>query len=355
MRTMTFTMTCLLAASFVQAAEKIAPPTGETIVSPDARLEHVYTRSAPISGGLTEGPAVSPSGEIFFSDIPFGSDKGLIMRFNPQTNKTTVFTADSGKSNGLHFDADGFLLACEGSDQGGRRVSRWNIATGDRTTVADRYKGKRFNAPNDLTLDRKGRIYFSDPRYLGDEPRELKYRAVYRINTDGTVVEVTHDVTKPNGVALSPDGKTLYVADHDNGTDRIDPTKPEPEHGPMKVYAFPLGDNGLVNGPRRTLVDFGKNAGCDGMCVDEAGHIYLTPRGKNRPGVLVIDPSGTEVAFIPTGKPGQTPDADNPPVGFPSNVEFGVGRESNVLYVTVDLKLFRIPLKVKGYHPQLEE
>src|SRR5215212_4236617 len=106
--------------------------------------------------------------------------------------------------------------------------------------MAHNYCGKRFNAPNDLVLDRKGRIYFSDPRYLGDEKRELEHRSVYRIDTDGKVVEVTHDVEKPNGVALSPDGKTLYVADHDNGTDRIDPKAPPPKKGAMKVYAFPL-------------------------------------------------------------------------------------------------------------------
>ena len=83
--------------------------------------------------------------------------------------------------------------------------------------------GRRFNAPNDLSIDTQGRIYFSDPRYLGTEPRELEHRAVYRIDTDGKVVEVTHEVDKPNGIALSPDHKTLYLADHDNGTDRIDP------------------------------------------------------------------------------------------------------------------------------------
>ena len=118
--------------------------------------------------------------------------------------------------------------------------------------------GKRYNAPNDLSIDLKGRIYFTYPRYLGDEPRELEYRAVYRLDKDGTVVEVTHDCAKPNGIVLSPDGKTLYVADHDNGTDKIDPKAPPPKKGAMKLYAFPLGDDGLIDGPRRTLIDFGK-------------------------------------------------------------------------------------------------
>jgi gluconolactonase len=119
---------------------------------------------------------------------------------------------------------------------------------------------------------------------------------VYRIDTDGKVVEVTHDVEKPNGIALSPDGKTMYLADHDNGTDEINPNKPPPAKlGPMKIYAFPLGVDGLVSGPRRTLVDFGDTPGCDGMTVDSKGHVYLTARSPKRPGVLVIDPTGKVV------------------------------------------------------------
>lgn len=330
---------------FSPAFAELPRPTGASIVSPDAKLEILFTRKANIKGGLTEGPAVAPDGSIYFSDIPFGSDKGMILRFDPKTRETTVFTDDSHKSNGLKFDAKGNLFACEGSDEGGRAVVRWDLKTKARTVIADKYMGKRFNAPNDLVLDSKGRIYFSDPRYLGTEPRELAERAVYRIDTNGVVVEVTHQIEKPNGIALSPDQKTLYVADHNNGTDRIgDP--PDPKPGAMKVYAFPLGPDGLAHGERRTLVDFGKEAGCDGMTVDAEGHIYLTERSGKRPGVLVIDPSGKEVGFIPTGMPDQKDDTAE---GRPSNVTFGIGPEKSVLYITVDVSLYRIPLKVEGY------
>jgi hypothetical protein len=106
--------------------------------------------------GLTEGPAAAPDGRIYFSDIPFGTDKGQILRFDPRTKKMTVFADDSHKSNGLKFDAKGHLIACEGSDEGGRCVSRWDVRTGSRTVIADRYRDKRFNAPNDLVLDHKG-------------------------------------------------------------------------------------------------------------------------------------------------------------------------------------------------------
>lgn len=335
----------------IPALADLPKPTGDSIVSPDAKFEKLYQRSAPIKGGLTEGPAVAPDGSIYFSDIPFGSDKGLIVRFDPKTKQTSVFTNDSHKSNGLKFDGKGNLFACEGSDEGGQAVVRWDVKTKTRTVVADKYMGKRFLAPNDLVLDARGRIYFSDPRYLGTEPKEIDHKAVYRIDTDGTVVEVTRDVEKPNGIALSPDGKTLYLADHNNGTDRIisppDPKAEKPKPGAMRIYAFPLGPDGLVSGNRKTLVDFKDQAGCDGMTVDSRGHVYLTVRSLKRPGVMVIDPTGKEVAFIPTGMPDQNP--DNPAVGIPSNVTFGIGPEKNVLYVTIDVELYRIPLKVDGH------
>ncbi len=340
----------MILASTAMAADTLPPPSGETIVAPEGRLELLFTRSAPIQGGLTEGPAVAPDGSIYFSDIPFGADKGMILRFDPKTRKTTVFADDSGKSNGLIFNREGFLVACEGANYGGRRVSRWNVASRERTTIVDNYQGKKFNAPNDLCLDRTGRMYLSDPRYVGDEPRELEHRAVYRIDPGSSrAVEFTREVVKPNGLALSPDQKTLYVADHDNGTDKIDPTKPAPPQGVMRIYGFPLDSQGNLAGPRRTVLDFGDDKGCDGMTVDSQGHIYLTHRSVRRPGVKVIDPQGREVAFIPTGLENQ-PAAEL--VGLPSNVEFGLGDEAHVLYITVDTSLYRIPLKVQGFHHQ---
>ncbi len=337
----------LLCALAPLTADEPPPPAESSIVPKGARLELLYTRDDGVKGGLTEGPAVAPDGSIYFTDIRLGKDKSLILRFDPTTKKTTVFADDAHKANGLFFDAEGRLVACEGSDVGGRCVSRWDVKTGQRTVLADRFDGKRFNAPNDLTIDTRGRIYFTDPRYLGEEPRELKHRAVYRIDPDGATIEITHDIEKPNGIALSPDEKTLYVADHNNGTDKIDPKAEPAKKGAMKIYAFPLGPDGKVAGPRRTLVDFKDEAGCDGMTVDVKGNVYLTARGLKRPGVLVIDPEGKEVGFIPTG-PSQS--GAREPVGLPSNCDFGIGEESNVLYVTVDTSLYRIRLKNDGYH-----
>jgi gluconolactonase len=325
----------------------IPPPTGEAIVAPGAKLELLWTRSAPLHGGLTEGPASAPDGCIYFSDIPMGTDPGMILKFDPATRQTTVFAADSHKSNGLAFDAAGRLVACEGADGGGRCLARWDVATKQRTVLVDRYEGKRFNAPNDLCLDSKGRIYFTDPKYVGREMREQECMAVYRVDSGG-VRELTHEVSKPNGVALSPDERTLYVANTDNGSDGQDPTQPQPKPGPMRIYAFSLSasgpgsENSVVAGPRRTLIDFGPEPGCDGMTIDREGRLYLSLRTPRRPGVLVVEPTeGREVGFIPTGPADQVGEA----IGLPSNVEFGRGVERNVLYITVDTSLYRIRLR----------
>lgn len=344
----TLSLVLILAAASLHA-EDLPRPTGDSIVSADAKLEHLYTRSFAITGGLTEGPAVAPDGSIYFSDIPFGKDGGMILRFDPITKTTAAFSLDSGKSNGLIFSPSGELIAAEGANVGGRCISKWNVKTGQRTVITDNFQGKKYNAPNDLCVDRAGRIYFTDPRYVGDETRELEHRAVYRIDLDGRVTELTHDIVKPNGIAISPDGKSLYVAEHDNGTDRIDPNSPAPKKGPMKIYAWGLDSSGKISSVRKELYDFGDQAGCDGMCVDASGNLYLTSRGNKRPGVLVLNPMGKEIAFIPTGAANQEP---GKVVGLPSNVEFGIGEEANVLYITIDVSLYRIRLKSRGFHVQ---
>jgi gluconolactonase len=330
----------------ISRADDLPPPSGE-VFPVGAKLEKLFTRTAPIRGGLTEGPACAPDGSIYFSDIPIGSDKGQILRFDPKTRETTVFLDDSRKSNGLFFDAAGRLVACEGADGGGKAVVRYDIRTKQRTVLADSFMGKRFNAPNDLTIDRKGRIYFSDPQYVGGEPREIEHFAVYRIDPDGSVHEVTREVEKPNGVGLSPDQRTLYVVDHNN--DPPPGSKDPTTHGAMKLYAFPLNDQGEIQGPRRILYDLKQENGFDGMAIDEQGNLYLAQRSLRRPGILVLDPTGREIGFLPTGpsQPGSTR-----PVGLPSNCCFGAGDEKSTLYITIDVSLYRIRVKNRGAaHP----
>jgi sugar lactone lactonase YvrE len=121
----------------------------------------------------------------------------------------------------------------------------------------------------------------------------------------------------------------------------------------MKIYAFPLGNDGLVAGPRRTIVDFGSENGCDGMRVDQAGRLFLTSRSLKRPGIMVVDPDGNEVAFLPTGSPNQ--ENAKQPKGIPSNCEFGVGDDANVLYTTIDTSLYRVRLNTNGVHATPQE
>src|SRR4051812_40408040 len=153
---------------------------GTDLVPKDAKLEKLWSE-----GSFTEGPAYGPGGCLFFSDIG-----NRIMKFDPQANKTTVFRDPSGRSNGLIFDPKGRLIACEGANKGGQRRVSITELDGTVKTLAAKWQGKRFNSPNDLTLDTKGRVYFTDPRYVGDEPREIDTESVYRIDPDGTVTQV---------------------------------------------------------------------------------------------------------------------------------------------------------------------
>src|SRR5260370_15046380 len=154
------------------------------LIPPDAKFEKLWS-----DGEFTEGPVYGPGGAVYFSDIG-----NRIMRFDPASGKTTECRIPSGRANGLKFDARGRLVACEGANSGGNRRLSITEADGTVRTLADRWKEKRFNSPNDLAIDRKGRVYFSDPRYVGDEKREIDTESVYRIDPDGTVTQLITNV-----------------------------------------------------------------------------------------------------------------------------------------------------------------
>lgn len=325
----------ILAAERPSFAADTVPPSGDPdVIPPDARVETLWNE-----GAFTEGVAVAPDGAMFFSDIPSDDSPGRIYRFDPATRQTTTFCRDSAKSNGLMFDRHGRLIACCGANHGGQCLAEIT-PDGQVRPLVDTYQDRKFNAPNDLVIHPDGSVYFSDPRYLGPEPMEIDHMSVYRYNpADGAVTRVTRDITKPNGLAISPDGKTLYVAETDNRTLNVGHPPPAGAKPRMTLNAFPIKADGAL-GPKQVLVNFGDELGIDGMTVDVEGHIYAAVRAPSRFGIRVYQPDGTEIAYIPT------PD-------LPTNCDFGTGDEASTLYITAGTGLYRIPLKIAGYHPAL--
>lgn len=312
------------------------------IVAPGARVELVFDGGAV----LTEGVAAGHDGLMYFSDITFSHqttddngvfEAGHIWKYNPVSGKTSIFRSPSGMSNGLKFDADGNLLAAEGADYGGRRITRTDMKTGKSYVIAGLYEGRPFNSCNDITIDENGRIYFSDPRYLGHEPIDQPVMAVYRIDPDGTIERIITDAGKPNGVCVSPDQKTLYVVSNDNGNSGIGriPEDTPAHKGRMALLAYDLNSDGTAKF-RSVLVDYAPQDGPDGLVVDAEGNLYVAVRDETRPGIVVYSPKGEELEYVETE--------------LPTNVGFGRGKESRTLYITAGKSLFRVRLKKEGYH-----
>lgn len=324
-------VTLLLPAGFVNGEDR--KPTGsEQILPSGAKLETLWEE-----GEFTEGVAAAPNGEMYFSDIAFGDGKGRILKYSPATGKTTVHCADSLQSNGLMFDKSGKLLAACGANRGARALCEIT-PDGQLKVLVDQFQGKKLNAPNDLVIHPDGQIYFSDPRYVGDESVELNHMSVYLYRPgSGELVRVTDSIEKPNGVILSPDGKTLYVAETNNGALDVRKAPPDQKPGRMTLNAFTVRADGLLIG-KRVLVDFGAGPGVDGMTIDKMGNIYAAVRTDEDYGIRVYSPEGKELARIPTAE-------------LPTNCEFGKGQEATTLYITAGKGLYRIALKVPGYHP----
>lgn len=313
-------------------------PSGDAaFIPPGARLEQIFS-----GGVLTEGVASAPDGTVYFSNITFTAvsnmEAGHIMKFDPRTKQVTVYRSPSGMSNGIKFDAQGRMVVAEGADYGGRRVTRTDMKTGKSEILAGLFEGRPFNAPNDITIDERGRIYFSDPRYLGHEPVEQPLMAVYRIDPDRTVHRIITDAGKPNGVCVSPDQRTLYVVSNDNGTTgmfRLPADLPLAK-GRMNLMAYDLRPDGTARF-RKVLVDYAPEDGPDGLVADAEGNLYVAVRRASRPGICIYSPDGRERGYIPTPN-------------LPTNVGFGRGAEANVLYITEGGNVHRIRLRKNGYH-----
>ncbi len=323
---------------------------GEPIVPVGSQLEKLFE-----SRVLTEGVCVAPNGMVYFSEITFSHvardeqgaiEAGHIWKYDPKTAKTSIFRSPSGMSNGIKFDAAGNMIVAEGADYGGRRLTRTDMKTGKTSIIAGLFEGRPLNSPNDITIDEKGRIYFSDPRYLGHEPIDQSIQAVYRIDTDGSLHRIITDAGKPNGIAISPDQKTLYVICNDNGTAAIEQLQRGSgaesnkiitplRKGYMALMAYDLAADGTAK-YRKTLVDYAPYDGPDGLVLDTVGNLYVAVRAENRPGIYIYNSDGKELDFIKTE--------------IPTNVGFGRGTESKTLYITAGASLYRIRINRDGYH-----
>lgn len=297
------------------------------IIPTNARIE-------VLAEGFTwsEGPLwLNDQQMLIFTDVPnniiysYTDEDSLKVYLQP--SGLTIDSPESGNSggNGLLLDKNGNLIICQHGD---RRVAKMiaplNKPEPNFETLADSYDGKRFNSPNDAIYDKKGNLYFTDPPYgLNDQDtdknKEMPFNGVYRLSSSGEVILLTAELTRPNGIALSPDETTLYVANSD------------PKKCLWMKYDI-AEDGSLTNGKvlfNATSLYNGKNGLADGMKVDNAGNVFATGPG----GVLVFSPKGKHLGTIKTGH---------------ATANCGFNKDKSVLYMTAHNYLMRVNLKANG-------
>ena len=333
-----------LASVSLVAAFLMAPETRTLgqIERVDARLDALVppgTKMEIIADGLdwSEGPVwVKDGGYLLFSDIP----PNHIMKWAPGRGvsvyleksgyggpipRPNAIPPDEPGSNALIVDPRGRLVLCQ---HGNRQVARMDAPLSDPkpkyVTVADRYAGKRLNSPNDGAYHPDGSLYFTDPPYgltrkMEDPAKELDFQGVYRVTPDGTVILLTKELSRPNGIAFSPDHKTLYVANSD------------PQRAVWMAYDV-KPDGSIANG--RVFFDATRWVASrkglpDGMKVDRQGNLFATGPG----GVLVFDQGGHHLGTLATGE-------------ATSNCAFG--EDGSTLFVTADMYVLRVRLATRG-------
>ncbi len=277
---------------------------------------------------FTEGPAVDRDGNVYFTDII----NQRIMKLGADGVLST-YRQSSNVANGLLIDADGRLIACEGATferpgvrlTGTPRVTRTDLKTGKIEVLADSYEGKPLVGPNDVTIDGRGRLYFT----------ELNGAAVYRIDAPGKVARIlaAPDVRSPNGIQISPDDRKLYLVESNQG-----------QGGPRLIRSYDLQPEGTVRN-MRVLYDFSPGRSADGMSIDIQGNLYASAgmnqlRGSsetldNKAGVYMISPAGKLLKFYPI------------PEDFITNNAFG-GPDMKTLYVTAGKTLYKLRTDIAG-------
>jgi len=296
-------------------------PTGAESAAPAATL------------AFTEGPAVAADGSVYFTDIL----NNRILKLDG-SGELSVFREPSGRTNGQTFDQQGRLYHCEGAEMGpggGRRVTRTDLATGAYEVLTERFDQLRYNSPNDICVDGRGRIYFTDPRYGDRSDMEMDFEGVYRIDGDGRVTRILEQpaIDRPNGLAVTQDSRTLYLVD----------SCPTPG-GNRKIWRFSLDESGNPS-QQELVVDFGGGRGGDGMRLDVEGNLYiaagiLVPRGPHEtaevpPGIYVVSPNGALLGRIAVYEDVLT------------NLAFG-GPDGRTLYITAGKTLYRTRVALPG-------
>jgi gluconolactonase len=277
---------------------------------------------------FTEGPAVDRDGNVYFTEIinqrimKLGTD-GLL----------SIYREHSNVANGLLIDPQQRLIACEGAEferpgvkvRGQPRVTRTDLKTGKMEVLADKYDGKPFQGPNDVTIDGRGRLYFTD----------LPGAAVYRLDAPGKIARIlaAPDVQRPNGIQVSPDDRTLYLIEANQA-----------QGGARMIRAYDLQPDGTVRN-MRVHYNFYPGRSADGMSIDTQGNLYASAgmnqlRGSSetldtKTGVYVISPAGTLLKFIPI------------PEDFITNNAFG-GPDMKTLYVTAGKTLYKVRTDIAG-------
>ena len=277
---------------------------------------------------FTEGPVVDSDGNVYFTELVFQR----IMKLTPK-GVLTVFRERSNNANGMLIDPQGRLIACEGADSQRMgvlqtfkpQVTRTDLKTGKMEVLADNYQGKPFVGPNDVTIDSKGRLYFTD----------LTGGAVYRLDAPGQIVRIlsTPEIQRPNGIQISPDDSTLYLIEA-NGA----------QGGARMIRAYDLRPDGTVAN-MRVHYNFYPGRSADGMSIDSQGNLYASAgmgqlRGTSetldtKTGIYVISPKGALVKFIPI------------PEDYITNNAFG-GPDMKTLYVTAGKTLYKLRTDIAG-------
>lgn len=319
------------AAAPARAVAKSNP--NRSPLAPGTRPVEVNTQ------GAGEGPAWHPDGYLL------ASGDGHIRKHAPGGGVETY--REGAGSNGLLLEPDFRLVVCESSRRRVTRIER----DGTVTVLADQYEGRRFNTPNDLTRDSKGRIYFSDPRYGPRDDMELRdaqgrlVEGVYRIDAPGRVVRVlAGEVERPNGLLVSPRDEFLYVADNNNNA----------VGGARKLWRFDLRPDGTIRpGSRKLIFDWKSARGPDGLKMDRAGRLYVAA-GLNRPnppyetadrlkaGLYILSPRGRQLDFVPI------------PNDEVTNCAFG-GPDLQTVYITAGGHLWSVRVDTPGRVPYLPD